>query len=247
MSHHHSDSLTIGYHSPHEYDHTHSDVSSGWLRAAVLGAMDGLVSNGGLIAGVAAAGTGNTLVLLTGCAGLIAGAISMALGEYTSVQSANEQLEREIATESAALRRNPAGEERELLLQFVDLGMSTKTAKAAAREVHQNHAAALSLHLSTELGLSLHDRPSAWVAAFSSLAAFASGALVPLLPYLCGIGSVLTVLLFTACGLVLTGALAAHYAQKNRIKGAIRQLFLGGAAMAVTYAIGSLLGVSVGA
>ena len=123
---------------PHDYDHSHANVTSGWLRAAVFGAMDGLVSNIGLIAGIAAAGAPSRIVALTGISGLIAGAISMALGEYTSVRTQNEQLDYEVRIESEALRRNPEGEELELREQLVELGMTRKTAEYAAAEVHGN-------------------------------------------------------------------------------------------------------------
>lgn len=231
------------YVDPHEYDHAHTDVSSGWLRAAVFGAMDGLVSNTGLIVGVAAAGATPSIVVLTGVSGLLAGGISMALGEYTSVKSANEQLDKEVLTESAAIQRNPAGEELELAAKFVNLGMSPQTAAAAAHEVHQNHDAALSLHLSTELGLTISDRPSPWVAAFSSLLAFSSGALIPLLPYLFGATGLSLALICAFIGLMLTGATAAWFARKSLLRGAFRQLLMGGAAMGITYAIGQLMGV----
>lgn len=238
-------SATPAYVSPHDYDHSHADVSSGWLRAAVFGAMDGLVSNTGLLVGVAAAGASSGIIILTGVSGLLAGGISMALGEYSSVKSANEQLDKEVRTESEALKRNPTGEERELTEQFVRLGMSPQTAAQAAQEVHLNHDAALSLHLSTELGLTISDRPSPWVAALSSLAAFSTGALIPLLPYLFGGSSLILALCFAFFGLAVTGGTAARFARKSLVRGALRQLLFGAAAMAITYTIGQLLGVSV--
>lgn len=229
---------------PHDYDHTHSNVGSGWLRAAVFGAMDGLVSNIGLITGVAAAGARPAIVALTGVSGLVAGAISMALGEYTSVKSANEQLDAEVAVESAAIARNPLGERLELQEEFVNLGMCPDTAAKAAAEVHQNPEAALSLHLSTEMGLTVSDRPSPWTAAFSSLGAFAAGAIIPLLPYLVGLNSILWVVVFGGAGLAAAGAAAAYFTRKNFWAGAVRQLILGSVAVAVTYAAGSMFGVS---
>lgn len=229
---------------PHEYDHKHANVSNGWLRAGVFGAMDGLVSNVGLIAGIAAAGASAPIVVLTGVSGLLAGGISMALGEYTSVKSANEQLDKEVRIESEALKRNPVGEELELAEQFVSLGMSAETAASAAKEVHQNHDAALSLHLSTELGLTVGDRPSPWIAAFSSLLAFSAGALIPLLPYLLGLDSLWWAVIFAGLGLAFTGAASAFFARKKLFAGAVRQLALGSIAVIVTYVIGQLFGVS---
>ncbi|MGO1435111.1 MAG: VIT1/CCC1 transporter family protein [Canibacter sp.] len=229
---------------PHDYDHSHANVTSGWLRAAVFGAMDGLVSNIGLIAGIAAAGAPSRIVALTGISGLIAGAISMALGEYTSVRTQNEQLDYEVRIESEALRRNPEGEELELREQLVELGMTRKTAEYAAAEVHGNHETALKLHLSNELGLSLDERPSPFIAAFSSLAAFGVGALIPVLPYLVGLPSLIWGLVFGGAGLLLAGSFAAKFSRSGIVKNALRQVLFGGIAVLVTYAIGSLLGVA---
>lgn len=228
---------------PHKYDHTHTNVGSGWLRAAVFGAMDGLVSNIALITGIAAAGAAAPVVILTGVSGLFAGAISMALGEYTSVKSANEQLDSEVAVETAALARNPRGEQLELTREFISLGMSNHTAQTAAQEIHLNPAAALKLHLSTEMGLTVDERPSPWLAAVSSLAAFSIGALIPLLPYLLGLTTLWWALIFGGVGLLAAGAIAAYFTRKNSLKGAVRQLLLGGIAVVVTYAIGKLFGV----
>ncbi len=230
---------------PHDYDHTHSSsAGSGWLRAAVFGAMDGLVSNIGLIAGVAAAGAGPAIVLITGLSGLIAGAISMALGEWTSVHTQNEQLEAEVDTERAALRRNPVGEQAELAGMFEELGMAPETAVTAASQVHKDHELALRVHLAHELGLSPDDRPSPTVAALSSLIAFSLGAVIPILPYLFGFGSLWIGLAFGGGGLLLAGFLAARFTNRSPFAGAARQLLLGGIAVAVTYGIGLLLGVS---
>ena len=232
------------YPDPHEYDHSHQNVSSGWLRAAVFGAMDGLVSNIGLIAGIAGAGAAPQIVAFTGLSGLVAGAVSMALGEYTSVRTQNEQLDREVRTESAALKRNPQGEELELRGQLIALGMSRKTAERASREVHSNHEQALKLHLANELGLTVDERPSPYVAAAASFAAFATGALVPLLPYLVGLGSLMWALGFGAAGLLVAGGVAATFTRGGLVKNAVRQLVLGGAAVSLTYLVGRLFGVS---
>ena len=230
---------------PHDYDHSHSaSAGSGWLRAAVFGAMDGLVSNIGLIAGVAAAGASAAIVLITGLAGLVAGAISMALGEWTSVNTQNEQLAAEVDTERAALHRNPVGEEAELAAMFEELGMNADTAEVAASQVHSDHELALRVHLAHELGLSIDDRPSPTVAAFASLIAFSIGAVIPILPYLFGFGSLWIGLAFGGGGLLLAGFLAARFTNRNPFSGAARQLLLGGIAVAATYGIGLLLGVS---
>lgn len=229
---------------PHEYDHRHADISSGWLRATVFGAMDGLVSNIGLIAGIAAAGASNTIVAITGISGLIAGAISMALGEYTSVRTANEQLDAEVRTEREAHSRNPIGEQAELSVLFTRLGMHEATAEIAASQVHANSESAVRVHLAHELGLSLDDRPSPWVAAISSFLSFGVGAFIPIIPFVFGFGSLWLGLAFGGVGLLLAGGLAATTTKRNWMAGALRQLVFGGIAVAATYTIGMLLGVS---
>ncbi|CAG7619980.1 VIT1/CCC1 transporter family protein [Leucobacter soli] len=231
--------------NPHEYDHSHSSsAGSGWLRAAVFGAMDGLVSNIGLISGIAAAGASPGIVAITGVSGLIAGAISMALGEYTSVRTQNEQLAVEVETERDALRRNPVGEQAELTVMFGNLGMDAETARTAAEQVHANSEQALKVHLAHELGLSPDERPSPLVAAFSSFIAFSVGAVIPVLPFLLGFGTLWWGLLFGGAGLLAAGFVAARFTDRNPFASAGRQLLFGGIAVAATYGIGSLLGVS---
>lgn len=229
---------------PHLYDHSHASVASGWLRASVFGAMDGLVSNIGLVAGIAAAGASHSIVAITGISGLIAGAISMALGEYASVNTQNEQLDAEIDVERQAHARNPTGELAELAELFQDLGMTTDTAKSAAAEVHADSEHALRVHLTHELGLSIDERPSPWIAAISSFIFFSLGAVVPILPYIFGFGSLPLGLALGGAGLLVAGATAAVFTHKNWVLGALRQLLFGGIAVAATYSIGMLLGVS---
>ena len=231
--------------NPHDYDHRHADVTSGWLRASVFGAMDGLVSNLGLIAGIAAAGAAPGIVAITGISGLIAGAISMALGEYTSVRTANEQLDAEVRTEREAHLRNPEGEKAELTALLEKLGVERGIAITVAAQVHENADQAVRLHLLSELGVSPEEKPSPWVAAFSSLAAFGIGALIPILPFIFGFGTLGFGLAFGGVGLLIAGGLAARFTRRNWLMGAARQLLFGGIAVAVTYTIGSLLGVSV--
>lgn len=229
---------------PHDYDHRHTDVSSGWLRASVFGAMDGLVSNIGLIAGIAAAGASNPIVAITGISGLVAGAISMALGEYTSVRTANEQLDAEARIEHEAHERNPVGEQAELTRLFSRLGMEHDTAEDAAAQVHRNSDRAVRVHLAQELGLSLDDRPSPWVAAISSFLAFSVGAFIPIIPFVFGFGSLSMGLAFGGVGLLIAGGTASLITRRNWMLGAGRQLLFGGVAVAATFTIGTLLGVS---
>ncbi len=231
--------------NPHEYDHSHStSAGSGWLRASVFGAMDGLVSNIGLISGIAAAGASPAIVAITGVSGLISGAVSMALGEYTSVRTQNEQLAVEVQTERDALRRNPVGEQAELTVMFESLGMEPATARDAADQVHANTEQALKVHLAHELGLSPDEQPSPFVAAASSFVAFSVGAVIPVLPYFFGFGSLWWALLFGGVGLLAAGFTAAKFTDRNPLAGASRQLLFGGIAVAATYGIGRLLGVS---
>ena len=228
---------------PHEH-YSHADVTGGWLRASTFGAMDGLVSNTALIAGVAASAGAHT-VLLTGVAGLLAGAFSMALGEFTSVRTANEQIDSEVRAEQQAFEQFPRGEQMELVAMFKEIGMTTQTAKTAAAEVHRDRERAVHFHLAQELGIDPREKPSAGVAAGSSFVFFAIGALIPLLPYLFGVQSPWPGLLFGAVGLVIAGAVAAYFAKVNTWFGAGRQLVFGSVAIAVTYLVGKLIGTAV--
>lgn len=206
--------------------------------------MDGLVSNTGLISGIAAAGASPGIIAITGISGLISGAVSMALGEYTSVRTQNEQLQVEIDTERDALARNPEGEEAELTTMFESLGMHPGTARDAASQVHANTDQALRVHLAHELGLSPDEKQSPKVAAFASLISFSIGAIIPVLPFLLGFGTLGWGLLFGGIGLLAAGYAAAKFTDRNPFASAGRQLLFGGIAVAATYGIGMLLGVS---
>ena len=229
---------------PHDYDHSHPDISGGWLRAAVFGAMDGLVSNIALIAGIGAAGASAPVIVVTGAAGLVAGAFSMALGEYASVKTSNEQVHSELAVEIEAHKRNPEGEVHELARHFSDMGMTEATANVAAREVHENADVAARVHITQELGVDPHSNPSPWVAAFSSFAMFGIGAAVPLIPYILGYDSLLAGLAIGGVGLLVAGGIAAKFTRKSWVTSALRQLMFGGIAVGATYLVGLLLGVS---
>jgi VIT1/CCC1 family predicted Fe2+/Mn2+ transporter len=168
----------------------------------------------------------------------------MALGEYTSVKTQNEQVDSELAIERAAHQRNPAGEQNELKVAFVSMGMSTKTAEVAAKEVHKNNENAPRLHITHELGLDPETKPSPWVAAVSSFATFASGAFIPLIPYAFGFDSLAAGLAVGAVGLFIAGGLTARFTRKLWWRSALRQLILGAIAVAATYSVGLLFGVS---
>jgi VIT1/CCC1 family predicted Fe2+/Mn2+ transporter len=226
---------------PHQIDHRHSDVSGGWLRAATFGAMDGLVSNTALIAGVAASASAHTVVL-SGVAGLLAGACSMALGEYTSVTTANEQIESEVGVERRAFHKHPQAERAELVWMLVDMGMTEETAQKATEEIHRDESRALNFHLVQELGVDPREKPSARVAAASSFVMFAIGAIVPLIPYLLGFESLWAGLLCGGIGLLIAGAVAARFTSKPVWWASLRQLAFGAVAIAATYVVGTLVG-----
>lgn len=226
-----------------EVGHTHANVAGGRLRAATFGAMDGLVTNISLVAGVGASGASGQTIILSGMSGLVAGAFSMALGEFTSVTTQNEQVDAEVLVERRELARHPKAELDELIELFVDLGMREETAAAAAAEIHLDSDKAVNLHLTHELGLDPDDQPSPMVAAVSSFVMFSLGAIIPLLTYLAGFESLTVALLVGAVGLLLAGGLASRFTSQPIWKGALRQLAFGAIAAGATYFVGYLIGV----
>jgi VIT1/CCC1 family predicted Fe2+/Mn2+ transporter len=210
------------------------------LRAATFGAMDGLVSNTALIAGVAAAASTQTVVI-SGVAGLLAGAFSMALGEYTSVTTANEQIDSEVRVERRAFEKHPKAERAELVAMLVNLGMSRETAVQATDEIHRDESRAVNFHLVQELGVNPSEKPSPWIAAISSFVMFAIGAVVPLLPYLLGFESLAAGLVCGGIGLAIAGGIAARFTSKPFWWASLRQLVFGGIAIAATYVVGTLV------
>lgn len=224
----------------------HRDVNGGWLRPAVFGAMDGLVSNVALMTGVVGGAVSNSTVVLTGLAGLAAGACSMAAGEYTSVASQRELVQAEIEVERLELRRNPQGELAELAQLYASRGVDPELAHEVARQLSADPDRTLEVHAREELGVDPNDLPSPWVAAGSSFVCFAVGALLPLLPYLLGATSLLPALLLSTAGLFLCGAVVARVTARTWWYSGLRQLVLGGAAAAVTYLLGALIGGQVG-
>jgi VIT1/CCC1 family predicted Fe2+/Mn2+ transporter len=226
-----------------EIGHTHADVAGGRLRAATFGAMDGLVTNISLIAGVGASGAVGHTVVLSGVAGLVAGAFSMALGEFASVSTQNEQVDAEVRIERRELVKHPEAELHELVEMFVEMGMSEPTARAAAEEIHLDTDKAVNLHLTQELGVDPQDQPSPKVAALSSFVMFSIGAVLPLIPYLLGYESLTAGLLVGAAGLLLVGGLAARVTGRPIWKGALRQLLFGVIAAGATYLVGFAIGV----
>lgn len=223
----------------------HEDVTGGWLRPAVFGAMDGLVSNVALVAGVGGGGVSSGTVIVAGFAGLVAGAISMALGEYTSVRSQAEQIEAEIARERNELARNPEVEMDELAHLWIARGLPSDLAHEVARVVHTNPEEALRLHAREELGVDPAEQPNPWIAAISSFVCFAVGALIPLVPYLIGFRELWLSLLSGGIGLFLTGAVVARFTRRPWWFSGGRQLLLGAAAAGITFLIGRLIGTAV--
>jgi vacuolar iron transporter family protein len=227
------------------HDHSHGDVSGGWLRAAVFGAMDGLVTNTALVAGVGGGGAAPRAIVLAGVASLVAGAISMSLGEYTSVKTQNEQLDLEVEKERVELERNPDGELAELVEMLRVRGVDEGLAHDVAVQLSRDPATALRLHVVAELGLNPEEKPSPWVAAVSSFLTFGAGAVIPLLPYLVGVSMLWVALVCGGLGLAVAGALSSRFTPRPWWFAALRQLLFGAAAAGITYLIGTAIGVTV--
>jgi VIT1/CCC1 family predicted Fe2+/Mn2+ transporter len=226
--------------------HDHQNVAGGWLRPAVFGAMDGLVSNVMLIAGVEGGGVASHTVALVGLVGLMSGAVSMASGEYTSVRSQIEVMNAELAVERAEIARRPKAEEAELARIYRKRGLDPQLAHEVARQLSRDPETVWKVHAREELGVDPDALPSPWIAAGSSFVSFAVGALLPLLPYLFGAGSLVAALLCAGAGLFALGALVARFTRQRWWYSGLRQLAIGGAAAFVTYGLGKLVGTSVG-
>jgi vacuolar iron transporter family protein len=226
----------------------HRDVTGGWLRPAVFGVMDGLVSNLALMAGVAggvAAATGGDAtreVITAGLAGLAAGAFSMAAGEWVSVSSQSELARAEIERERTELALHPQEEAEEFAQMWISRGIDADVARAMAEQVMRQPDLALEVHSREELGLTLEDLPSPWVAGISSFIAFALGAFVPVLPYLLGATTVMPAVLAALVGLFVTGALTTLVTIRTWWFAGLRQVLIGGGAAGLTYLLGTLVG-----
>jgi vacuolar iron transporter family protein len=225
--------------------HEHRDVSGGWLRPAVFGAMDGLVTNVSLIAGVGGGGGAQHIIVLTGLAGLAAGAFSMATGEYVSVSSQNELVEAEVRKERYELEHHPDAERKELAAMLRHRGIDSGLADQVAQQISTNPEEALGMHVREELGVDPSDLPSPVTAAGASLVTFALGALIPLLPYLLGYDSLAAALGLAAAAAFAGGGLVARLTDRPFLRGALRQLLLGAFAAGLTYLIGYLVGTAI--
>ncbi len=218
------------------------------LRAAVLGANDGLVSNLSLVMGVAGADMAAHAILVTGLAGLLAGSCSMALGEWLSVNTARESAQRQIDTEADELEQVPEEEEEELALIYQAKGLREELAKTLAKQLIANKKTALDTLVREELGIDPNDLGgSAWIAGGTSFLLFAAGAIFPVAPYfaLAGIPALIASLAASAVALFLIGAGTSLFTGRNVLFSGVRQLLVGLAAAGVTFGVGQLIGVAV--
>jgi VIT1/CCC1 family predicted Fe2+/Mn2+ transporter len=229
-----------------EIHHDHRDFGGGWLRPTVFGMMDGLVSNFALIVGFDGGHAKPSVVLLVGLAGLMAGAFSMATGEYISVQSQNESAHAEIETERYELEHNAKAEQDELAQMYIARGVEPELAEQVAKQLSRDPEQALLIHVQEELGVDPNQLPSPWVAAFSSLASFSLGAFIPLVPYLFGAHNVTISAVLAVLALFGAGALASRFTVRGWFYSGMRQLVLGVVAAAITFGVGNLFHVTVG-
>ena len=220
----------------------------GNLRAAVFGINDGLVSNASLIFGVAGASSDARVVLLTGIAGLTAGAFAMATGEFVSVRSQRELFEYQIGLERAELAEYPEAEAQELALIYQAKGLSSKEANRVAQQLVADPEHALDTLAREELGLNPDELGSPWGAAVASLLSFALGAAIPLAPFLFGAGkdSLSIAALLTAIALFAVGATLSLFTGRGAFRSGARMLLLGALAAGVTFAVGRMFGVNPG-
>lgn len=231
------------------FESRHRSVGGNAIRAAVLGGNDGLVSNFSLVMGIAGATAGQTGVLLAGLAGLLAGALSMALGEWISVKSSQELYENQMQIEMEELETNPEGEMRELSLIYIAKGIPEEQAKQMAAEIMKDKNLAHEILVKEELGINAEElRGSALEAAIYSFILFSIGAVIPVLPFMFtdGTKAILMSVSFSALGLFLIGAAITLFTGKNVWFSGFRQVFFGLAAAAITFGIGKLIGVSIG-
>ncbi|MGO9081390.1 MAG: VIT1/CCC1 transporter family protein [Streptosporangiaceae bacterium] len=228
------------------WSHRHRDVSGGWLRPTVFGAVDGVVTNASLIAGLGGGGAAPHTIVLTGVAALVAGAFSMGTGEYLSVTNQNELVHAEVDLERAMHARFPAEEQAELAEKFRGYGADSDTAIRMAAAVSRDPDTALRVHTREELGVDPQELPSPILAGVASLLAFSAGALVPLLPYLFGLNVLGVSLAFAAVGLTAGGVTVGRLTGRPLLRSGLRQLLLGALAVAVTFAVGSLIHAQAG-
>lgn len=227
-----------------DFSQSSSKSKLNWLRAAVLGANDGIVSIAGLVAGVAGATSDVKAIATAGIAGLVAGALSMAAGEYVSVSTQRDAEEAFIEKEKRELAENPEEELQELTQMYMDRGLSKKTATVVAKELTNNDV--LKAHLEAEFGLDADDLTNPWHAAIASAASFTLGGLIPIAAILIPPADVRIWVTFASVivSLALTGYLSAKFSDAYKGRAMIRVIIGGALAMAITYGIGHIFGVA---
>ena len=223
-------------------------AAGGAFRAAVLGGNDGLISNLGIVWGVSGGTSNPDFVLLAGVAGLVAGAISMAAGEYVSIRADRELAESQIVKERLEIEQLPEEEKEELSLIYQLKGLSEDEANILAERIMQDPEAALETMAREELGLNPSQLGSPWGAAASSFIAFAAGAFVPLIPYVLGLERTTALAVggsLSALALLITGSSLAYLSGKHPLRGGLRMLAIGAGSALVTFSIGRLVGISL--
>lgn len=228
--------------------HNHRDVQGGTARAAVFGISDGLVSNVALITGVAAAESTSNSVLIAGIAGLLAGAASMAAGEYVSVKAQSELIEYELDRERESIAEKPLLERRELATIYTKRGIDRDQAMQMAEAVHADPEIALEVHAREELGVDPKATGQPVGAAVSSFVAFSIGAFIPLVPwfFMEGNGALILSIVLGLAAAAGVGLALAYFTGKSKLRTTARQVVLGSAACLLTWLIGTLVGASVG-
>ena len=228
--------------------HRHRDLTGGWARAAIFGVSDGLVSNVALILGVAGASTQASFVRVAGLSGLLAGAVSMAAGEYVSVSAQNELIEREVEIERRSIFETPEAETNELAAIYEARGLGPEHARRIAIAIMSDPEIALDVHAREELGLSPDSVASPRVAAGSSFVAFAIGAVAPLVPWFMagGNGAVIASLVIGLVAAAVIGLLLAKFTERSRWRTVTRQVMVAAASCGITFLLGNLFGAGVG-
>jgi len=229
------------------WDHHHRNVQGGGARAAVFGVSDGLVTNVSLILGFAGANAGPSVVRLAGVALLIAGAFSMASGEWTSMSAQRELLERELAMERHEISHRPEGERRELVGIYEKRGVDPSVARTLADEMMRTPELALETHAREELGINPGALGRPLQAALSSFVTFGVGALIPLLPWFVtrGKAAMLASVVLGVLAAVAVGAALAAFTRRSWLRSSFRQLLMTALPAAVTYGVGALIGIGV--
>jgi VIT1/CCC1 family predicted Fe2+/Mn2+ transporter len=217
-----------------------------WLRAGVLGANDGIVSTAGIVVGVAAASAARAPILTAGVAGLVAGAVSMALGEYVSVSTQRDTEQALLSKERRELRDDPAAELNELAALYEARGLSAATARTVAEELTDHDP--IAAHAEVELGIDPEELTNPWQAALSSALAFTVGALLPIIAILAPPTTwrIPVTVVAVLVALVVTGAVSAGLGGAPKGRAVVRNVVGGGLALAITYAIGHLVGAAIG-